>query len=127
MAQTVDVTLTLNLPDEFADYLPSKEEDLAAVLAAGLSLWRGRTNLEFQGLSDVTETLAELPSAEEVIAMRPSPQFADRTAELLDKKRGDGLTENEKAELEQIMRIEHIVRIAKAKAMARIKAGGRAA
>jgi hypothetical protein len=63
--------VTLELPDEWEDCLPSKEGELAEVVAAGLRRRRSRTRHELDSLSDVMDTLAELPSPEEVLALRP--------------------------------------------------------
>ena len=118
--------VTLDLPDEYAAHLPSKEAELAEVLSAGLRSWRGRTTGEIGELEDVVEMLAGLPSPEEVLALHPSAHLAERTAALLEKNRGEGLSGEEQAEWERIMRGEHLVRIAKARALAKLKADGRA-
>ena len=125
--QPARMKVTLDLPDEYSAYLPTKETEVAEVLAAGLRCWRGRKTREIHELEEVLETLAGLPSAEEVLALHPSVQLSERTTALLAKNRGEGLTEDETAEWEAIMRVEHLVRIAKAKAMMRLKADGKAA
>ena len=70
--------------------------------------------------------LAGLPSPEEVLALHPSARLAERTAALLEKNRDVGLNGEEQAEWERIMRGEHLVRIAKGRALAKLKADGRA-
>ena len=119
--------VTLDLPDEYSAHLPTTDPEVAEVLAAGLRCWRGRRTREIHELEEVVETLAGLPSPEEVLALHPSAQLSERTSALLEKNRGEGLTDDEKAEWEAIMRVEHLVRIAKAMAVARLKAGGAAA
>ena len=119
--------VTLDLPDEYSAHLPTTDTEVAEVLAAGLRCWRGRRTREIQELDEVVETLAGLPSPEEVLALHPSAQLSERTSALLEKNRGEGLAEDEQAEWGAIMRVEHLVRIAKAKALARLKAGGAAA
>jgi hypothetical protein len=116
------MTLTLQLPDEYAAFLPSKASDMAAVISAGLRSWQGRKAGEIQALDDVIDTLADLPSAQEVLALHPSQQLAERITVLLEKNRRDGLSESEQAEWGQIMRVEHLVRIAKARARAKLQA-----
>src|SRR5438552_415157 len=115
--------VTLDLPDEWAECLPAKEADLAEIVAAGLRRRKSRGRHEIYDLADVVDTLAELPSAEEVLAMRPSRVLAERTTVLLGKKREEELTAEEAAEWAEIMRAEHLMRMAKAKATARLKAG----
>jgi hypothetical protein len=117
------VKVTLDLPDEWAECLPSKEAELAEIVAVGLRRRKGRANKEIHHLADVVDTLAELPSPEEVLALRPSATSARRTNILLEKKRDENLTTDEAAEWEDIMRTEHLMRIAKAKAAIRLKSG----
>ena len=118
--------VTLDLPDEYAGHLPCKEAELAEVLSAGLRSWHGRKTCEVEELEDVVEMLAGLPSPEEVLALHPSARLAERTAALLEKNRDEGLTVEEQGEWERIMRGEHLVRVAKARALAKLKADGRA-
>src|SRR6266446_7319274 len=113
--------VTLEVPDEWADCLPAKEEELAEIVAAGLRRRKGRARQEIHHLADVVDTLAELPSAEEVLALRPSPAFSERIELLLEKRRNEGLSPEEAIEWEDVMRAEHLMRIAKAKAASRLK------
>lgn len=113
--------VTLELPDEWADCLPAKEAELAEIVATGLRRRKGRACQVVQHLDDLVDTLAELPSPEEVLALRPSPILAERIKLLLDKKRNQLLTPEETNEWEGIMRTEHLMRIAKAKAAIRLK------
>lgn len=115
--------VTLDLPDEWAECLPSKETELAEIVAVGLRRRKSRANKEIHHLADIVDTLAELPSPEEVLAMHPSKGLTERTEILLEKKRKDSLTQEEFAEWEDINRIEHLMRIAKAKAAIRLKSG----
>lgn len=116
------MTLTLNLPDELAAFLPKEDSKLLAVFTAGLERLRDAQRGEVQQLSDIVETLAGLPSPQEVMALRPSAQLAERTDRLLAKNRETGLTKDEQAEWDEIMQVEHLVRVAKAKAAAKLKA-----
>lgn len=112
--------VTLDLPDEWADCLPAKKSELAEIVAAGLRRRKTRAIQEVDHLADVVDTLAELPSAEEVLALRPSASLAGRISVLLEKKRKESLTAEEATEWEDILRAEHLMRIAKAKAAIRL-------
>lgn len=72
-------------------------------------------------VSFVLEELAELLAKmdpEKVLAFRTSAKAQERLEELLWKNKDDkGLNESEKAELEQFMLVEHIVSLAKARAL----------
>ena len=51
-----------------------------------------------------------------VVSFRPSEQAQARLAELIERERATGLSEDERRELEQYMQLEHVMRLAKAKA-----------
>ena len=74
-------------------------------------------------VSDVLETLARLPSPEEVVALRPSPILQARIETLLEKIRTDGLTSEERKEWERYEYIEHLIRMAKIRAVQRQNQG----
>jgi hypothetical protein len=65
---------------------------------------------------DVLHLLARGPTPEEIIALRPSPALQARILELLEKNRNQGLTPEEEEEWQQVEYLEHLVRMAKAKA-----------
>jgi len=113
--------VTLDLPDEWADCLPAKEEDLAEIVVAGLQRRKSRVTHEIHHLADIVDTLAELPSPAQVMALRPSPALSERITVLLHKRRNEGLSSEEQAEWDDIMRVEHLVRIAKAKAAIKLR------
>lgn len=119
--------ITLDIPDEFAAFLPVTEAGVADVIAAGLHARRSRKMNEVRDLDGVLEMLAGLPAPEEVLALRPPPSTVARTEALLENSRNGTLTEAEQAEWDEILRVEHLVRIAKAKALAKMKSEGRAA
>ena len=113
--------VTLELPDDWAECLPTKDSELAEIITAGLRRRKAEANQEIHHLADLVDTLAELPSPEKVLALRPSPSLAERIDLLMDKKRHESLSHEEAAEWEDIMRTEHLMRIAKAKAAVLLK------
>ncbi len=116
------VNLALEVPDEIALELPRGEHDLGDILVLGLREWKRQGTGEFGGLAALLEKLAELPSAEEVIALHPAPEMQLRVSQLLDKNRAGGLTPDEARELQQHEFIEHLMRLAKGRALAKLKA-----
>ena len=56
-------------------------------------------------------------SPRRVIAYKSSPKAQERVNHLLQKNKDSGLNSDENAEMERYMTVEHIVRLAKAKAM----------
>lgn len=66
---------------------------------------------------ELAQFLANL-SPRRVLAYKASAQSQSRVNELLEKNKTVGLTAEENAEMERYMTVEHIVRLAKAKAKA---------
>ena len=114
--------ITLQLPDELARRLQGREDRLPEILELGLRDIDADSQAGFEGASDVLEALASLPGPEEVMALRPSPRFSARVAELLAKNRDAGLNAAELQEWERYEYLEHLVRMAKAKASLRLTA-----
>ena len=104
--------LTLNVPDELAIRLRVVEDRLPEILELGLREWLSSES-GYAGLGDVLETLARLPSPEEVLALRPATPLQDRIEELLTKNRSAGLSAEEQREWERYEYIEHLVRLAR--------------
>ena len=105
-------------PEELATRLRAVEDRLPEILELGLREWLS-VPPGYAGLNDVLETLARLPAPEEVLALKPTTALQDRIEELLDKNRNHGLSGEELREWEHYEYIEHLVRLAKARALQR--------
>jgi hypothetical protein len=110
--------LTLTIPDDLANRLRPVEDRLPEIIELGLREWLSGPP-EYAGLRDVLETLARLPAPDEVLALRPAAALQDRIGQLLDKNGAEGLSDEERAEWERYEYIEHLVRVAKARAAER--------
>ncbi|MBE9008956.1 hypothetical protein IQ250_01885 [Pseudanabaenaceae cyanobacterium LEGE 13415] len=113
--------IALDISEELATQLQSIEESLPKILELGVRKVINRSQAKFEGVTEVLEFFAQIPSPEEMIALRASEALQDRIRELLDKNRTVGLTEDEEAEWSQYEYIEHLIRMAKAKALAKLK------
>lgn len=113
--------ITLDIPEELATQLQPLEEQLPRILELGLRELNALNQLGFEGAAEVLEFLAKLPTPEEIIALRPSETLQNRISTLLEKNRTTGLTPTEKQEWEQYQYLEHLVRLAKAKAHLKLK------
>jgi hypothetical protein len=107
--------LTVTIPEELATRLRPVGDRLPEVLELGLRELHAAPGT-VAGLADVLETLAGLPSPQEVLALRPSPALEQRIDALLAKNRESTLSDAERLEWQQCQYVEHLVRIAKAKA-----------
>jgi len=110
--------LTVTVPDELANRLRAVEDQLPEILELGLREWLS-TPPGYAGLGDVLETLARLPSSEEVLGLRPATHLQDRIEELLAKNRDGDLSAEEQREWNRYEYLEHLVRLAKVRAIQR--------
>ena len=65
---------------------------------------------------ELVDFIAAGASAKEVAAFMPSQASRERVAQLLAKEKDHGLDEAERHELNQYLNIEHLMRLAKARA-----------
>ncbi len=115
------VEITLTISDELALRLQPVEKELPHILELGIRAWSDQGGAGFSGLTDVLETLASLPTPEEILALRPSAALQERLEELLEKNRSGSLSPDEQRAWEQYQYVEHLVRMAKARAALKLK------
>ena len=108
--------ITLNLPDELVLRINGLEKQLPEIFELGIRELNVLNQTGFKGFAEVLEFLASLPNPEEIIQLRPHPSLQNQIDNLLEKNRNGTLTANEKKIWQQYQYLEHLVRIAKAKA-----------
>ncbi len=108
--------ITLDIPDELATRLRPLEDKLPRILELGLRELNATAQPGFEGVAEVLEILAGLPTPEEILALHPSKALQAQISALLEKNRTESLTPAEEQEWEGYQYLEHLVRIAKAKA-----------
>jgi hypothetical protein len=109
---------TVSIPDELATRLRAVEDRLPEILEPGIRQWRP-TPPSHAGVNDLLETLASLPSPDEVAALRPSALLQAHIETLLERMRDDGLSAEEQKEWERYEYLEHLIRFAKIRAFER--------
>ena len=114
--------IRVDIPDELALRLSPLQDQLPQILELGLREWNAIGQSGFSGLVEVLEFLANLPSSEEILALQPSEELQQQIASLLEKNRTFGLTAQEERAWQQYEYVEHLVRMAKAKALLKLKA-----
>jgi len=65
---------------------------------------------------EIIEFIAAGTTPEGVVRFHPSPEAQQRVTGLIEREKEIGLAPNEKAELDHFMELEHILRMANAKA-----------
>lgn len=108
--------ITVEVSDELAARLRNQGASVPEILERGLRELDAEAQSGFEGAAEVLEFLASLPSPEEILKLRPSERFAQRIKELLEKSRIAQLDSREEKEWEHYQFLEHLVRLAKAKA-----------
>ena len=111
----------LTIPDDLASRLNLTASELPRIIELGLRELNSQPN-GFEGLSDVLEAFARLPTPAEVLALRASPALQSRVEELLEKNRAAGLSAEEQREWDRYEYVEHLVRVAKAQAAVKLAA-----
>lgn len=70
---------------------------------------------------EVTDFLATAPSIEQLLAYHPSPAIGDRLLELLDRNKEATLSTEEQGELQELLRLNHLLKMLKLKAKLNLK------
>ena len=112
--------VTFEISSELANRLRPLKTQVSRILELGLREFDATEQTGFEGAAEVLELLATLPSPEEILALRPSKPLQKRISELLEKNRTVGLNADEDREWEQFQYLEHLVRVAKARAYAKL-------
>jgi hypothetical protein len=80
--------------------------------------------LETKAYDEIIDFIASGPTSREVVEFEPSEEARGRLQELIDRKKNDELSEGERAELEHFFQLEHLMRLAKARAREILAANG---
>ncbi len=113
--------ITLDVPNDLGIRLRPFSQQLPRLLELGLRELTAPSSKGFYSLSETLEFLAKLPSAEEIMALRPAPALQQQIDGLLEKQRTVGLNAEEEWQWQQYEYLEHLVRIAKANALLKLK------
>lgn len=113
--------ISVTIADELAKKLQPYEAQFPEIVELGIREWCARSEAGYNGVSDVLEKLAALPTPEEVLALRPTPPLQERLDVLLEKSRTDSLSFEDQREWEKYKFLEHFVRLAKANAVRKLK------
>lgn len=72
-----------------------------------------KTDLAYE---EVVDFIAAGPKPSKIIAFRPSAATKERVADLIYREKTAGLTPDERSELDHYLQLEHLMRLAKARA-----------
>lgn len=71
---------------------------------------------------EVIDFIAAGVTPDSLVAFRPSEAARQRVADLIEREKTIGLTQDETSELDHYMQLEHLIRLAKARARKHISA-----
>lgn len=115
--------ITIDIPDDLAQRLQQFQSQLPQVLELGLQeLEIQQRSANFLDEQDIILLLASQPTPEQILAIRPSPEFQARVSDLLAQSKTGILSAKGEAELERYLTLEHLVRLAKTHALAQLQA-----
>lgn len=78
--------------------------------------------VSYRAFDEIVDFITSAPRPEQILAFRPSEKSVKRLEELVQKNQEGDLDEKEKHELQQFMLVEHLMRLAKARARQRLAA-----
>lgn len=113
--------MTVDIPDELAQQLQPLSNHMPRILKLGLREFQATAKPGFPGAAEIFEFLVSLPTPQEIMGLKLSDDMEERVEMLIEKSHDSGLTPDEEAEWQQYEYLEHLVRIAKAKARIKMK------
>lgn len=114
--------VTLDLPEELASSLPKSRRAMTAVFVNGLAQQQRRQRKQISDWHDVMDFLATLPTPEQVLALRAPPERSKRVRALLAKRQDGEWTPAEEAEMDAMPELNHVVILAKGRALMKLTA-----
>ncbi|MCB0192151.1 MAG: hypothetical protein KDJ65_09415 [Anaerolineae bacterium] len=106
--------ITIQLPETLGQQLQPFRDRLPELIERGLRDILAERQVEFKDENEIMELLISQPRPEQVLAVKPSPEFQARVSDLLQRNKQGQLSAGESAELERHLMLEHLVRLAKA-------------
>ena len=105
-----------DIAEELITELGSSQQHLSQALELGLQELKARPQEGFSGFAEVLEFLANLPTPEEILLLRPSQTLQAQIDRLSAAYQNQTLTPQEQQLWQQYEYLEHIIRMVKAKA-----------
>jgi hypothetical protein len=76
-----------------------------------------------QLFDEITDFLASAPDTDAILAFTPSDVLVDRLDELLEQNKTSNLSQDERAELDEFLRMNHLLKMVRLKAKLRVQGG----
>jgi len=108
------VEITIQVPESLAEQISEAQLQLPEILERGLEQSSSVPNQVYR---QILEFLISQPSPEELLNFAPTDIVQQRVDELLEKDRAGVLTQLESAELDEYVRINHLITMLKARTL----------
>ena len=112
--------ITIKVPDDLGRRLQRFQDRLPAILEQAIHELMSEDAPQFDDENVIMELLASQPTPEQIMAIRPSPQFQERISDLLRQSKHGLVSREDEVELERYLHLEHLVRLAKIHAFERM-------
>ena len=114
------IEITIQVPDALGQQLQQLHDRLPEALERGLREIASEATATPNDEQSIIAILTSQPTPEQILAIRPSPELQARASELQSRSNAGTLTTQERAELDRVLLLEHMVRMAKANAYRRL-------
>lgn len=113
--------ITIEVPDRLSKRLMPYRNRLPELLERGLHEVEVEPSVKLGDVEAIINLLTSQPTPEQVLAIKPSPEFQARASELLAQSKAGLLSREGEAELERYLFVEHLVRLAKGRAYEQLR------
>ena len=118
--RAMTIEITIQVPDALGQQLQQLHDRLPEALERGLREIASEATATPNDEQSIIAILTSQPTPEQILAIRPSPELQARASELLSRSNAGTLTTQEQSELDRVLLLEHMVRMAKAHAYRRL-------
>ncbi|MBN3909580.1 MAG: hypothetical protein HWQ35_24500 [Nostoc sp. NMS1] len=115
------IQITVEVSEELGQQLQQFQDRLQEIVERGLQELLSEQSGNFLDEKEIIGLLASQPTPEQILEIRPSPEFQTRVSDLLAQSKVGTLSAKGEAELERYLTIEHLVRMAKAHAFEQLR------
>lgn len=115
------IQITVEVSEELGQQLQQFPDRLQEIVERGLQELLSEQSGNFLDEKEIIALLASQPTPQQILAIRPSPEFQTRVSDLLAQSKAGTLSAKGEAELERYLTIEHLVRMAKAHAFEQLR------
>src|SRR3990172_41321 len=119
---TMSMQITIEVPDALEQQVQRFRTRLSEALERGLREMSAGEAADFKDETPITDLLPSQPTPKQVLAIRPSPELQARVSDLLYRSKQGELSRQEESDLDRYLLLEHIVRLATARAYQQLAA-----